>query len=153
MKNCEEEGLMKSLNIMICFLKQTYLRCLFYLQADIYFGKNLAGIPKLSFVLFPFHSSLLSCGLTGIVAYKRGQEKMDRLDVSLFEDTVRQIKENPYPSYVENESFLDKNFFQESQLVSGALKAARELKTESHFYEILIKLMFQDKLLLLQCHK
>jgi len=147
MKNCEEEGLMKSLNIMICFLKQTYLRCLFYLQADIYFGKNLAGIPKHSFVLFPFHSSLLSCGLTGIVAYKRGQEKMDRLDLSLFEDTVRQIKENPYPSHVENESFLDKNFFQESQLVSGALKAARELKTESHFYEILIKLMFQDKLL------
>tara|TARA_B100002003_G_scaffold66316_1_gene61623 strand:- start:18 stop:3782 length:3765 start_codon:yes stop_codon:yes gene_type:complete len=147
MKNCEEEGLMKSLNIMICFLKQTYRRCLFYLQADIYFGKNLAGIPKHSFVLFPFHSSLLSCGLTGIVAYKRGQEKMDRLDLSLFEDTVRQIKENPYPSHVENESFLDKNFFQESQLVSGALKAARELKTESHFYEILIKPMFQDKLL------
>ena len=147
MKNCEEEGLMKSLNIMICFLKQTYRRCLFYLQADIYFGKNLAGIPKHSFVLFPFHSSLLSCGLTGIVAYKRGQEKMDRLDLSLFEDTVRQIKENPYPSYVENESFLDKNFFQESQLVSGALKAARELKTESHFYEILIKPIFQDKLL------
>jgi|TARA_B100000315_G_scaffold39358_1_gene34092 glucosamine--fructose-6-phosphate aminotransferase (isomerizing) len=147
MKNCEEEGLMKSLNITICFLKQTYRRCLFYLQADIYFGKNLAGIPKHSFVLFPFHSSLLSCGLMGIVAYKRGKEKMDRLDLSLFEDTVRRIKENPYPSHVENESFLDKNFFQESQLVSGALKAARELKTESHFYEILIKPMFQDKLL------
>ncbi|MDP6396002.1 MAG: SIS domain-containing protein [Desulfobacterales bacterium] len=138
---------MKSLNITICFLKQTYRRCLFYLQADIYFGKNLAGIPKHSFVLFPFHSSLLSCGLMGIVAYKRGKEKMDRLDLSLFEDTVRRIKENPYPSHVENESFLDKNFFQESQLVSGALKAARELKTESHFYEILIKPMFQDKLL------
>jgi len=147
MKSCEIEGLMKSLNIMICFLKQTYQRCLFYLQADIYFGKNLSSIPKHSFVLFPFHSSLLSCGLTGIVAFKRRKEKIDRLDLSLFKDKVRQIKENPYSSRVENESFLDKNFFQESRLVSSVLKAARELKTENRFYEILIKPMFQDKLL------
>lgn len=147
MKSCEEEGLMKSLNIMICFLKQTYRRCLFYLQADIYFGKNLSSIPKHSFVLFPFHSSLLSCGIAGIVAFKRGKEKIDRLDLSLFEDRVRQIKENPYPSRVENDSLLDKSFFQESRLVSSVLKAARELKTENRFYEILIKPMFQDKLL------
>ena len=97
---------MKSLNIVIYFLKQTCRYCLFYLQADIYFGKNLASIPKHSFVLFPFYSSLLSCGLTGIVAYKRENKKIDRLDLSLFEDKVRQIKENPYLSHVENKSFL-----------------------------------------------
>ncbi|MFQ5483806.1 MAG: SIS domain-containing protein [Desulfobacterales bacterium] len=137
---------MKPLNIMICFLTQTCRRCLFYLRANVYFGKNITGIPENSFVLFPFHLSLLSCGLTGILAYKRGKEKMDRIDLSLFENRVRQIKENPYPSRIGNESFPDKNFFRENRLVVSILETARELKKEKNFYEILIKPALQDKL-------
>ena len=71
---------------------------------------------------------------------------MDRLDLSLLEDRVRQIKENPFLSHAENESFLDKNFLQESRLVSNILKTARELKTENRFYQIFISPQFQDQL-------
>ncbi|HUV50959.1 MAG TPA: hypothetical protein VMW78_08075 [Anaerolineae bacterium] len=53
------------------FCRSLYSRALYFLLAEVYFGKNPASVPGNSLVFFPCSENILFCGLAGIVSINR----------------------------------------------------------------------------------
>jgi glucosamine--fructose-6-phosphate aminotransferase (isomerizing) len=61
------------------------------LRRQIYFGRDLSGVPRDSLVFFPCLPNRLSCGLTGIVSVKSKQKSGIQINMPGLEDQVRSL--------------------------------------------------------------
>ena len=62
----------------------------------IYFGRSLKTVPDGSVVLFPYEPGVLSCGITGILAFKRAPAQTRDFPVQALERKVEALSEHTW---------------------------------------------------------
>ncbi len=66
------------------------------LYAPVYFGRSLANVPAGSLVVFPLRATLLGCGISGIVAFKRQAPALQTLPVAPLSALAERVRSPPF---------------------------------------------------------
>jgi hypothetical protein len=64
---------MKSSNIQR-MLRQFWKIIYRFITAEVYFGRNPAGVPPGSLIFFPIQPHVINCGIAAIVSYKNARQ-------------------------------------------------------------------------------
>ncbi|MFO7558543.1 MAG: SIS domain-containing protein [Desulfobacterales bacterium] len=132
--------------IMRSFLNSIARQASGFLLMKIYIGKNMAGVPEKSIVLFPCHATLLPCGLAGIIAFKKGKEGPDLPDFSRITGMVQKIKGSTFERFENMPDALNETYLGGESLIDSFWKISRELKTDRSFAEIFFQKEIQENL-------
>ncbi|MBU4345115.1 MAG: SIS domain-containing protein [Proteobacteria bacterium] len=128
------------------FLRQLYSRALYFLLAEVYFGKNPAGVPDNSIVFFPCSENILFCGFAGIVSFKNSKQTGGFVDIALLEDMVKRVESCGYNNYIKNKQVLDSDYLGGEKHIASLVKSVKALKEQNLFYDIFINKPIQDSL-------
>ena len=120
-----------------------------FIKSNIYFARSLHNLPCDSIVFFPVTTTCFSCGLTGIVAFKKAKktqvndcsQKIDKL-----ESTIEKIEENSYSKCNTLDWSLEEYYLGGKSLLQGLWDNAKSLKHHRIFFHILFKPDIQIKL-------
>ncbi len=101
----------------------------------IYLGKSLKGVPPGSLILFPVQGSKLNCGLSSIVAFKKGDFATPKISINTIESTISHLNGYTYKRIREKDRNLiedylgGETFIEELQDLIGGLKTTSSLYT------------------------
>jgi len=132
--------------MMKLFLKYIAQRAADFLHMEIYLGKRMAGVPEKSIVLFPCHAALFSCGLAGIIAFKKGKNGLDPAHLSAITGMIQKIKDNTLERFEDKQDTLVENYLGGDPLIGSFEKISRELKTDRSFADIFSQKEIQESL-------
>jgi glucosamine--fructose-6-phosphate aminotransferase (isomerizing) len=117
------------------------------LTADVYFGRSPAGQAPGSIVLFPYHESMLCCGIAAMVSYKirkpiKAPRKMARLDetaAAIGRQGCEICKKSGYTD-------IEQTYLGGEALIDSLWQAAQSFKSEKSFFSIYTKADEQKQL-------
>ena len=114
------------------------------IKKRIYLGKSLKSVPGGSFVLFPLNFRL-SCGLTGILAYKKKQPRAFAVEALIQE--METICEHIMQHTISNESFqASMDYLGGKKRIHALWNAARQFKQKSAFSAVILSKDFYQSL-------
>ncbi|MFZ7128718.1 MAG: SIS domain-containing protein [Desulfobacterales bacterium] len=106
------------------------------LKTPVYFGRCLDNMPDGVFVFFPVRSTMISCGLTGIVAYKQRRIDPQPVDIEGLEQAVAALPSGRAASCAAEEKPLGACYLGGQMTVGDLLNRVRDYKTQAAFYQI-----------------
>ncbi len=98
----------------------------------IYFGRSLAGVPAGAIVFFPYRPSLLACGLTGIVTFKRKTKQSPPVDLAEMARTVETVVRHRLAACLA-EPGIPADRYLGGNALTGLLALARGLRIRENF--------------------
>jgi glucosamine--fructose-6-phosphate aminotransferase (isomerizing) len=110
------------------------------LTADVYFGRSPAGLVAGSIVFFPYHASMLCCGIAGIVSYKAKKPKtaprkiaqLNEMAAAIGQQGCEICKKSGYND-------IEDKFLGGEALIDSLWQAAQSFKSENPFFSIYTK--------------
>lgn len=110
-----------------------------------YLGRSLQTVPEGSVVLFPYQPGVLNCGLTGILAFKRGTAQQEDLSIRDLEHQIDRLygyADKPEHKELKQEDphLPSKHAFAELKRLCG------KLKSQDGFYQVFSNKGYQDQL-------
>jgi len=108
------------------------------LKNRFYWGKSLTSVPEGAVILFPYNDSLLSCGLTGLLAYKKIQLRTFAVEALIqeMETMCQHILQKTIDNTTErSETFAD-NYLGGKKRIHALWNAARQFKRKTAFSTI-----------------
>ncbi|MGD2187280.1 MAG: SIS domain-containing protein [Desulfobacterales bacterium] len=105
------------------------------LQANVYFGKHLHCVPNGSIVFFPCRSTILYCGIAGVVAFKNKPAPHHHLDLKSMKNMARQIEAGGYRSCLETDAWND-CYLGGSENIDALWRDVQNLKTDTYFFSV-----------------
>ena len=137
---------MNSLDKIYIIVKRLCNIILKGLSCNVYFGKPLAGIQDRAVVFFPYHGNRLSCGLTGIVAFKHKKTTDDRMDVAVLNPMLKKLEDHRLQNCKQNDLCFESHYLGGKDHVEELFKAIRSLKSNEAFYHLFVDTQRQDEL-------
>jgi len=114
--------------------------------AGLYVGRCLETVPEGSLVLFPYNPAVLSCGITGILSFKkRSVEKVDS-PIQTLREKVEILSEYTWETVQKKELGLGENYLGGERLLGEIRRLCGDLKTADGFYKIYSTKSYQDKI-------
>ncbi len=105
----------------------------------LYFGRNLETVPEGSLVLFPYDPAVVSCGITGVLAFKR--RSAQTADSSPVQEIGRKVERLEQKRLEQKEDYLG-----EKALLKDTKRICDNLKHQDHFCEIFSNKSHQEQL-------
>jgi len=127
---------MKTGKKMYHFIKEVYNRTRGCLRTDVYFGKHPSRVPSRSLIFFPCLVNLLSCGLSGIVAYKNKKQKIDPVTAAFLSEMLNKIEAYQFTNCLKKDVDFDDCYLGGKELVDSMMQSVRLLKTGDLFYNL-----------------
>ena len=127
--------------------KNSICRIFIQLWSKIYFGRHMGSVPHGALVLFPVFPNRLCCGLAGIISFKKTEEAIEELDLSLLNTAALEIGSLTYERCVENNADIPDVYLGGDEKTATLLALARYLKTIEAFYAIYKSRKLQKTLL------
>jgi hypothetical protein len=62
------------------------------ITAEVYFGRNPAGVPPGSVIFFPIQPHVINCGIAAIVSYKNARQTTASPSVAALDELVASIE-------------------------------------------------------------
>ncbi|MBW1747011.1 MAG: hypothetical protein JRJ34_00880, partial [Deltaproteobacteria bacterium] len=120
---------MNSLDKIYIIVKRLCNIILKGLSCNVYFGKPLAGVRDRAIVFFPYHGNRLSCGLTGIVAFKHKKTTDDRMDVAVLNPMLKKLEDHRLQNCKQNDLCFESHYLGGKDHVEELFAAIRSLKS------------------------
>jgi glucosamine--fructose-6-phosphate aminotransferase (isomerizing) len=137
---------MNSLDKIYIIVKRLCNIILKGLSCNVYFGKPLAGVQDRAIVFFPYHGNRLSCGLTGIVAFKHKKTTDDRMDVAVLNPMLKKLEDHRLQNCKQNDLCFESHYLGGKDHVEELFTAIRSLKSNEAFYHLFVDTQRQDEL-------
>jgi len=105
--------------------------------ADVYFGRNMAGLPAGSIVFFPYQANTFCCGIAAMVSYKQKKTSGSPQKTTSLDEIIRQIREQGCDSCQQDDfSAIDDHYLGGAVRVESLWQAVQGLKRENHFFAL-----------------
>ncbi len=118
-----------------------------FLAIGIFFAKDLSRVPNGSIVFFPLQQNFLSCGLAGIVAFKKKRKTADTIDTAALNAMAETIQAHRFQNCKEKGYDLDRYYLGGRELIKDFLKSAHTLKSKEQFFTIFTHQDVQQELI------
>ncbi|MCF8049971.1 MAG: SIS domain-containing protein [Desulfobacterales bacterium] len=112
--------------------------------APVFFARPLSAVPEGAVVFFPLRQTCLCCGLAGMVAVKAAA-KGPAADLAPIEEMIRRMGEEGAESCRSEADFTDR-YLCGKEFVASLVTAARGLKADGPFFDILTDPVRQNRL-------
>jgi glucosamine--fructose-6-phosphate aminotransferase (isomerizing) len=112
----------------------------------LYFGRSLETVPEGSVILLPYDPAVVSCGITGIVAFKRRSAKAVDLPLGELELRVENLFEYTWDRLQEKELGQEAHYLGGTELLVEIKRLCQDLKAEDSFYGVFSSNGNQDRL-------
>ena len=116
------------------------------LISGIYFGRHIDTVPAGSLVLFPCCSSLLCCGLSGMVSFKRTRSGDTDQLVAGLKDLLFPVADSGFCSCRDTGKSLIDHYLGGNPVIESLFEHVRQLKTLDAFAAIFPDLSLQQRL-------
>ena len=103
------------------------------LHAPVYFGRSLANVPAGSLVVFPLRATLLGCGISGIVAFKRQAPTLQTLPVAPLSALAERVRTHHFDACQKSGAFLADTYLGGGECIAEVLRLARECRRPDVF--------------------
>jgi len=103
------------------------------LHAPVYFGRSLANVPAGSLVVFPLRATLLGCGISGIVAFKRQAPALQTLPVAPLSALAERVRTHHFDACQKSGAFLADTYLGGGECIAEVLRLARECRRPDVF--------------------
>ncbi|MBF0453011.1 MAG: SIS domain-containing protein [Candidatus Magnetomorum sp.] len=109
-----------------------------FLKNRVFLGKSLKSVPEGSLVIFPYESNRLSCGLTGLLAYKKIQPRSFAVEALIQEmETICQhIVQKTIVNVIDQPDTFGKEYLGGKKRIHALWNAARQFKRKTAFSTI-----------------
>ena len=128
------------IKIVFSRLQSACLAIISILGTKVYFGRFVSQVPKGALVLFPCRTTILNCGLAGIVALNKSKQAPDSHDLREMSRTVDTIEKNRYRHCINQNAEVAGKYLGGSAAIESLLQATHRLKGRGAFCDI-----FTDK--------
>ena len=113
----------------------------------LYFGRSLETVPEGSVVLFPYDPSVVSCGITGILAFKRrSAQTVDLSDVQELWRKVERVSEYTWERLEQKRLKQKDHYLGGKELLKDTKRVCDNLKRQDNFCEIFSNKGHQEQL-------
>ena len=102
----------------------------------IYFGRNLKTVPEGSVVLFPYEPGVLSCGITGILAFKRAPAQRGDFPLHALERKVEDLSKHTWQGLEEKGVWQEAHYLGGEGLLKEIKYLAEQLKGRTVFCDL-----------------
>jgi len=106
------------------------------LKTNIYIGRNPAGVPENSIVLFPCHFNLFTCGLAGILSFIKSADKDAQLDMKSLVRGIETIEENSFKVCRAKDLSFEDVYLGGRKHLDDLRESVQAMKSEALFSEI-----------------
>ena len=107
------------------------------LTADVYLGRSMVGLPPGSIVLFPYHESMLCCGIAAIVSFNIKKATTPPRKLALLDEMAATIQNQSCETCRESGyNDIEGQYLGGDALIDSLWQAAQSLKSEKSFYSI-----------------
>ncbi|HSO60751.1 MAG TPA: SIS domain-containing protein [Desulfobacterales bacterium] len=103
------------------------------LHAAVYFGRSLANVPAGSLVVFPLRATLLGCGISGIVAFKRQAPALQTLPVAPLSALAERVRAHNFDACQKSGIFQADTYLGGGECIAEVLRLARECRRPDPF--------------------
>ncbi len=137
MKQSIKPILTKALNAFIMAARHTCGRLYNILTANVYIGRNIAGVPADAIVFFPYQENTLCCGIAAIVSYKSKKSLPRRDETAGLEEMLTQIEQSGCETCKKNNyTDIDDHYLGGKSHIDFLWQTIQNLKCEDRFYAI-----------------
>ncbi len=124
-------------NHLLWHLTNVFRRYLsIFLSTNIYVGRSLNHVPDSSVVIFPCRPSLLCCGLSGIVSFKRSGKTSAAHQLELLTEMAASVMSSGYATCRRNQLPLNLHYMGGEAALQALLDQSQRLKTVDVFTQI-----------------
>ena len=106
------------------------------LTLPVYFGKHLSRMPDRSIVFFPCRTTVLCCGLAGIVTIKNKGKQQPIVNISALVDHILTIESHGHVECLINSLSLDVHYLGGEKNIQSLLKTVSSYKRDGLFNEL-----------------
>ncbi|KPA10873.1 glutamine--fructose-6-phosphate aminotransferase [Candidatus Magnetomorum sp. HK-1] len=109
-----------------------------FFKNHIFLGKSLKSVPEGSLILFPYDPNHLSCGLTGLLAFKKKQSRTFAVEALIeeMETICKNIVQQKFSNIIDQSGEFDKDYLGGNKRIQALWNAARQFKRKSAFATI-----------------
>jgi glucosamine--fructose-6-phosphate aminotransferase (isomerizing) len=137
MKSTTKHSLENLADNLLAYIRPVWQNLVNLLSVKVYFGRNPAGVPPGSVVLFPIQSRVLNCGIAAIVSYKMSGQTKATSSVAALEDLVQSIAIQGCESCQKNDfGDLSASYLGGKELVDSLWQGIQALKGEKQFFDV-----------------
>ena len=112
----------------------------------LYFGRSLKTVPQGSVILFPYEPGVLSCGITGVLAFKRGSAQTDVVPVEELEQKVEKLSEYTWEMLEKKKLGQKEQYLGGRELLPEIKQLCEKLKRDNIFCEVSSNRGYQERL-------
>ncbi|MEJ2656472.1 MAG: SIS domain-containing protein [Desulfobacterales bacterium] len=121
-------------------------RVLYYLLADVYFGKHMDTVPNRSIVFFPYRQNILCCGITGIVSFKHKKPADDHAGFAVLSEMIDKLECRLFENCKQDNLRFKDHYLGGNEHVDSLLSAVRSLKRNDVFFTFFTDPKIQNEL-------
>ncbi|OEU84369.1 MAG: glutamine--fructose-6-phosphate aminotransferase [Desulfobacterales bacterium S5133MH4] len=114
--------------------------------SGLYFGRCLRTVPEGSVVLFPYDPAVLSCGITGILAFKRRSGQTEDVPVQEIDRNVQELCEYTWEKLEQKRLGQKEHYLGGPELLGKIEGLCERLKGQDIFCEIFSNKGYQEEL-------
>ncbi|MDX9786742.1 MAG: SIS domain-containing protein [Desulfobacterales bacterium] len=106
------------------------------LLSRVYFGRHMRQVPAGAIVFFPCRSTVLNCGLAGLVSVKSREDGIDRIDIRPLAELISRIEARGLHFCLEQNLPVATDYFSGAGTVGTLLKTVRQFKRSNAFFQV-----------------
>ncbi len=110
------------------------------------FGRSLGTVPEGSVVLFPYDPAVISCGITGILAFKKRSAQTVDLPVQEIERKVESLSEYTWERLEQKRLEQKEHYLGGKHAFAELKRLCDNLKRQDDFYEVFSNKGYQEQL-------
>jgi glucosamine--fructose-6-phosphate aminotransferase (isomerizing) len=112
----------------------------------LYLGRSLKTVPDGSVVLFPYDPGILSCGITGILAFKRTPAQTREFPLQALEGQLENLSEYTWKGLEKKEQWQKEHYLGGDQFLREMRRLSEQLKGQGVFCDLFSNRGYQEKL-------
>ena len=112
----------------------------------LYFGRCLKTVPDGSVVLFPYEPGVLSCGITGVLAFKRAPAQTRDFPVHALELKVEDLSEHTWNGLEEKGLWQEAHYLGGEGFLREIKHLGEQLKGQTVFCDVFSNKDHQERL-------
>ncbi|MCP4694210.1 MAG: glutamine--fructose-6-phosphate aminotransferase, partial [Desulfobacterales bacterium] len=107
------------------------------LTTHVCIGKSMAGAPDRSIILFPTRTTLLSCGLAGVVAMKNVAGGEERVDAAAPGEMAAALEKSGLSRCLEGDLGLEAGYLTGDEALATLWRSVRQMKSAGLFAQLI----------------
>ena len=109
-----------------------------FFKDRVFLGKSLKSVPEGAWILFPYEPNILSCGLTGLLAFKKKQARTFSVEALIqeMETICDNIVKHNFSSLLNQSGEFDKDYLGGKKRIQALWNASRQFKQKNAFSTI-----------------